>query len=60
MFVPDIEKILDPAEREKITVMPNISTDFIKVDYNYRYTSERITAIPNISVELIDTGVINP
>lgn len=60
MFVPDIEKILDPAEREKITVMPNISTDFIKVDYNYRYTSERITAIPNISVDFISVDEINP
>lgn len=60
-FTPtDLIPKLNPYAPEKITIMPNISTDFIKVDYNYRYTSERITAIPNISVELIDAEVVNP
>lgn len=60
MFVPNIEKILDPAEREKITVNNNISIDFIKVGYSSRYASEKITATPNISVEFIKADVVNP
>jgi hypothetical protein len=60
-FTPtDLVPKPNPGVAEKITIMPNISNDFIKVDYNYRYTSEKITAIPNISVELIDAEVVNP
>lgn len=60
-FTPtDLILKLNPYAPEKITIMPNISADFIKIYYNNRYTSERITATPNMSVELIDAELVNP
>ena len=60
-FTPeDLVPKLNPYAAERITVMPNITADFIKVNYNNAYASERITITPNISVEFIKTGVVNP
>lgn len=60
-FMPaDLVPKLNPYITERITATPNISTDFIKVDYNSSYASEKITATPNISVELIKADVVNP
>lgn len=60
-FMPaDLVPKLNPYVAERITVSPNISTDFIKVDYSSRYASEKITATPNISVEFIKADVVNP
>lgn len=60
-FTPtDLIQKLNPYITEKITATPNISTDFIKVDYINRYASERIMATPNMSVEFINVGEINP
>lgn len=60
-FVPNIEKNINPAVREKLILTHDLVLDFKKVNYNQRFSTDSIiTAVPNISIDLIPVGEINP
>lgn len=60
-FLPaDLIPFPNPHASEIITVVPLVTANFIKIDYNHRYAEEAIVVTPNITATLTYVGVINP